>query len=249
MNELRSAILASIRAPHHGEQSSILTESARAALGTAAAPAAVESLLLGYQTHHDRLMNATWAMMTVDQREHGEEAMADLLRDSVSGPMVRGRTAHAQLAGMSGRDIVLMTAETMRSHFSGVGARGQVEVAEEDDRYVLSFDPCGSAGRARRLTEGSDSLLASPSAHVEGAHDWTWGDKGVCPYCAHCSFANEILPMETIGRPKRIALYPTNVSEPCRWIVYKDPADIPAEYYERVGQTGGTVAKSEGESA
>jgi hypothetical protein len=147
---------------------------------------------------------------------------------------------------MNGREIMLMTAETRRSHFSGIGARGDVEVAEEDDRYVLSFDPCGSAGRARRETADTTHLLASPSARVEGAHDWTWGEEGVCLYCAHCSFVNEILPIEAIGVPKRVTLYPSAASEPCRWVVYKQPGNTPAEYYERVGERREPAADFEG---
>jgi hypothetical protein len=42
---------------------------------------------------------------------------------------------------------VALTVEGMRGgHFSGARRRGDVQVAEEEDRFVISFDPCGSGG-------------------------------------------------------------------------------------------------------
>ena len=194
----------------------------------------VMALTSAYQLHHDDLVRVTWALMAVAQRLHGEDAMADLLRTSVTGPMVRGRTTHAELARMTGREIMLLTVETMRSHFSGPAARGAVDVTEENDRYVVAFDPCGSGGRVRRTVD--HGLLASDDAYVRGAHPWTWGEKPVCLYCAHCSFVNEILPIENVGFPKRITLYPQSPGDRCRWVIYKNPTDTPAAYYHRVGQ-------------
>jgi hypothetical protein len=49
---------------------------------------------------------------------------------------------------------------------------------------------------------------------------------------------NESLPIEWIGYP----LYPSHPpgdfhTDPCVWHWYKDPEDIPAEYWERHGRS------------
>jgi hypothetical protein len=49
---------------------------------------------------------------------------------------------------------------------------------------------------------------------------------------------NESLPIEWIGHPLYPSHPPTDYSsDPCVWHWYKDPADIPAEYWERYGAT------------
>ena len=74
-------------------------------------------------------------------------------------------------------------------------------------------------------------------ASAREAHDWTWGKKGVCLYCAHCSLVNEILPIEHYGKPGRVTEYPENPGDPCVWYIYKNPDDIPEEFYTRIGKT------------
>jgi hypothetical protein len=68
------------------------------------------------------------------------------------------------------------------------------------------------------------------------AHSWTWGKEKVCYYCAHCTMVNEVLAIENYGHPMRITEYPEKAEDACTWYIYKDPAKIPAEYYERVGK-------------
>ena len=56
-------------------------------------------------------------------------------------------------------------------------------------------------------------------------------------YCAHCSVNNEIQPVEW-GASRRVSSSrPTEPGEPCVHHVYKDVTAIPAEAYERIGQT------------
>jgi hypothetical protein len=132
-----------------------------------------------------------------------------------------------------------LTVEGMRGHLGGPGRQGDVEVVDEGNRVVVAFDPCGSGGRARR----GDRELGTPPAterpefgFSQSAHDWTWRRRGVCLYCAHCALVNEILPIERLGFPIRVTEYPERAEDKCRWILYKDPRDIPPEAYERVGK-------------
>jgi hypothetical protein len=136
----------------------------------------------------------------------------------------------------------------MRGHLSGPGRQGNIDVTDEGDRVVVSFYPCGSGGRARRgdpargIPPASERPEFGPS---EDAHDWTWGRAGVCLYCAHCSLVNEILPIERLGFPIRVTEYPEAPGDPCRWVLYKDPRDVPAAAYERVGKRKPTAEELE----
>lgn len=125
-----------------------------------------------------------------------------------------------------------LTAEGMRCHLDGPERKGDFTVTEESDRYVFKWDPCGSGGVLRRKAEAEGKELAA----VKQAHDWTWGKKGVCLYCAHCSLVNEILPIEHYRYPNRITEYPKQPGDPCVWYIYKNPDDIPEEFYARIGK-------------
>jgi hypothetical protein len=45
------------------------------------------------------------------------------------------------------------------------------------------------------------------------------------------------MPIEQMGYPMRVTENPIQAGDQCRWMIYKDPARVPAEYYERVGKT------------
>ena len=124
--------------------------------------------------------------------------------------------------------------EAMRGHLCGPDRRGELEVAEDDDKVVIAFDPCGSGGRQQR--NGDFGV-------TQERHDWAWNETGVCYYCAHCCFALELWPAEQWGHPVRVVdspLYPQETSGPepkkCRWTIYKRLDAIPAEAYERIGR-------------
>lgn len=111
--------------------------------------------------------------------------------------------------------------EYQRAHFA------DLEVREEEDRYVVICNPCGSGGRLRRNKN---------VARLEGGRDWTWNKEQVPVYCAHCAVMWEILPMENRGAPIRINLPPQKDSDPCVHLYYKTPEAIPDEYFERVSR-------------
>lgn len=186
---------------------------------------------------HDILCDWAWALLTVIMREWGEESLGEVLRVTEE-PWVTVR--YEKLRAMNVEDSLRLTIEGMRGHLSGPNRAGTITVAEEAERYVLSFDACGTGGRMRRGDPlvGSGSRLEAPYnfLNVEGAYDWTWNRKGVCAYCSHCAVVNQILPIENLGRPMRMTLYPENPGDPCRWIIYKDPQNFPAEAFTSVGK-------------
>lgn len=219
--------------------------SARAAVTDPSAPAAeavaaVRALTLDFRSAHDLLTDWTWGLLTAVQEVLGEDAVEQVITETVQGPLIEGRTSFDALRTYTPEEIVQLSVETMRGHFSGPRHLGDVEVTEEPDRYVLSFSPCGSGGRMRRGDDTTGTGRRTEPPYRFGvttrAHAWSWGEKGVCLYCAHCSIVNEILPMKALGYPKRVTEYPREEGQPCRWLVYKAPELVPEECYERVGE-------------
>jgi hypothetical protein len=183
------------------------------------------------------MVDWVWAMLTWVQVNVDEASVERVMRETL-GSWAEAR--YNNYLDLAFEEQVALTVEGMRGHLSGPGRLGDVGVVDEGNRIVVSFDPCGSGGRARR---GDPVRGILPSAErpelasSQEAHDWTWQRPGVCLYCSHCSLVNEILPIERLGFPMRITENPLNPEDKCRWIMYKDPRDIPAEFYERVGKT------------
>jgi hypothetical protein len=188
---------------------------------------------------HDDQGDWLWGLFTALHRELGEDAMErDVYRDPVA-PIAAER--FAALASLTQYEKFEFSVDLMRGHFCGPSDDPHIEVSEADDRWVMSFDPCGSGGRMRRgdSLRGQGPRTDPPFnfGHAERAHTWTWGKENVCLYCAHCSFVNEILPIERTGIPLRVTDYPESPGDRCQWTVYKDPTAIPEEVYERVGKS------------
>jgi hypothetical protein len=187
---------------------------------------------------HDAQADWCWGLLTVFRDALGEERMEEALRVT-QAPWLAKR--YARIAEMTPKESLELTIEGMRGHFTGPGRTGTIDVREEDDRWVLSFDACGSGGRMRRgdpargQTPRTDAPFNFGVTHE--AHDWSWGRKGVCLYCAHCAVVNEILPIEANGAPMRVVDYPSDPADPCRWTIYKSPKLVPDEAYLRVGKT------------
>lgn len=133
---------------------------------------------------------------------------------------------------------VALTVEGMRGgHFSGARRRGDVEVTEEEDRFTISFDPCGSGGVLRR---GDPETGRAPYPITEHGmnkepHLWTWQKTGVHWYCSHCAIAMEWLPGRKRGHPLRPLDHNPDHNAPCVWYVYKDEQQTRAYHYPRTG--------------
>lgn len=181
---------------------------------------------------HDNFGDWIWAIATYVQREVGESALEWYYRESTARWMA-GRASFTQLASLSPIEHVRLTVEGFRAHLSGPARDGEVAVLDEGDRFVIQADPGGSCERMRRSTR-----VAAPETFgiVQSAYPWTWNKRGVCTYCVHCAFVNEILPIEQMGVPKRITEYPDDPGMPCRWLIYKDWRAAPAWYFERIGK-------------
>ncbi len=124
---------------------------------------------------------------------------------------------------------------------------GSWTIQEDDERLVFTHAPCGSGGRlidgktfySKAVHGGTYGL---PLFRKPGAH--TWGERDCPVYCSHCSFMHEINPVEIYGAGHQwwvhVSPFPRKSGDPCVHHIYKDPADIPQAYYDRVGLRTGT---------
>lgn len=200
---------------------------------TAEAKRIVEYARLEWQVDHDMYVNWSWAFFTYIATTYGEEALEKAMRFVLQSYY---KDRYEKVMKSDVKTQLQLTVEGLRGHLMGPGRQGDIEITEEKDRFKLKLNPCGSGGVARQRVESG----AEPNPHLFGftkeAHPWTWGKERVCYYCAHCSMVNEIMSIENFGHPMRITEYPKNAEDACIWYIYKDPKDIPAEYYERVGK-------------
>ena len=89
--------------------------------------------------------------------------------------------------------------------------RDRLKVQDKETRYWCEVMRQARDALGRRapmtkpwfqLDRGGDAWpILTEFGDSQEAHDWTWGQPGVCLYCAHCSLVNEILPIERLGFP------------------------------------------------
>lgn len=197
----------------------------------------LDEQLLEERLVHDIYGDWAWSLLSVIGRAWGEAILGEVLRVTEEPWLA---TRYEKLPRLSLEESVQLAVEGMRGHFAGPGRSGRLDVVEEPERYVISFDPCGSGGRMRRgdPVTGSGSRLDPPYSFlvIQGAYPWTWNRKGVCAYCAHCAVVMQLLPIEKMGHPMRMVEYPDDAGQPCRWIVYKRPDGYPDAAYVSVGK-------------
>jgi hypothetical protein len=124
----------------------------------------------------------------------------------------------------------------VRSRFEHLlaGMRGHLQpiiVEEDEEKFTITMNPCGSGERIIRLG-GYESGLA----RVKEPHCITWGMKDFPIYCVHCPVMG-MLDIEKTGNFNFVQ----DVSDPigrerCHFVFYKDPAQIPEKYYTRIGK-------------
>jgi hypothetical protein len=217
----------------------------------AEAIAGVDGIREDWRRLHDRWVDLLSGLFTLVAKRFGEERLEHAYRHLLE-PYIQRRYMPFDLRENRYEDTVyrnLYTAfEAMRAHLVGPARRGDVELAEHDDRWVLSFDPCGSGGRTQRGDPLEETGPRPEPPYNFGVtrreYNWAWNEKGVCYYCAHCCFALERMPAERWGHPVRVVdspLYPQETAgetpKKCTWTIYKSVEAIPEEAYRRIGMT------------
>jgi hypothetical protein len=195
----------------------------------------------------DRDIDHAYGLINEVVVRYGESALAELW-DYIIGPLFKMRYEKFDNTKFpwaeSLQTNLYLSFEAMRGHLVGPGRFGNMEFEEDKDRYTLRFDPCGSGGRALR---GDTEVEHTPPRTeppfnfgvTKEKHDFAWNKKGVCYYCSNCCVVLQLKPIDAFGYPVRVVeppTYPSNTAAKCTWHIYKDPANVPARYYEDVGR-------------
>ncbi|MEO6829130.1 MAG: hypothetical protein ABI164_04920, partial [Acidobacteriaceae bacterium] len=205
----------------------------------------LDSLKESWRRIHDRDVDHCYGLMNEVAVRLGEHRLRDMY-DSLLLPLFARRYDRFDIDKYPWDDVVdtllYLVFESQRGHLSGPGRQGDMEFFEEDDRYVVKFDPIGSGQRTLLgdVIEGTPSRMKPPYnwGVLKKAYDWAWKKEGICYYCAHCCVLMEQMPIDRFGYPIRVVDYPNydNAQDKCAWYVYKDPTKVPEMYYERVGR-------------
>ena len=213
-----------------------------------AAAAAMADAHSSWLTLHDHDVDHIYGLMSEVVRRFGEEAMSDVWEFMVGG-LFTSRYAKFDTSQYSWEESLptnlYLAMEAMRGHLVGPGRRGNFEFEEDEDRYTVRFDPCGSGGH---IVRGDQEVRHTPPrmeppynwAVLEEVHDFGWNKKGVCLYCTNCCVVMQMKPIDAFGYPVRVVeppTYPDRKDVKCTWHIYKDPRKIPDRYYEDVGRT------------
>jgi len=186
----------------------------------------LREMVAAWRRNKDYSINWIASLLSFIGRRLGEPAVEEALRD-FGERFVRARRAGS-------KDIDART--RMEGIVRAMKANGaEVELTEQDDRYVLSFR-CGSGGML--IDEGAygppkDYLMLTERGPRTFMRDQ------LPVYCAHCSVNNEMQGIEWDGVPHTVEHPPTKPGERCIHHVYKRTEDIPEEIYRRVGKDKG----------
>lgn len=185
---------------------------------------------------HDLYVDWTTDIFDKVAKKYGEEDMYELLR-ATQGTWMMRRT-WSGLRKMTPIERLNINAEIFRAHRCGPRQQGELNITEDEHKYMLLCDPCGSGGRIRRgdPIDGTPSRLGKPYNFgvTTKPYWWSWSQAGVPYYCIHCAI-NEILMIEWGGWPFWVTEYNPDHSKPCAWHFYKAPEPMPEKYWTRLG--------------
>jgi len=183
---------------------------------------------------HDAMAEQILGLISFIADRLGEDAVEQAWQ-ALLEPMWHDRAG--KILAQDRRAIVKALAATWRAHStSGVGPMpGSFTITEDDEKFTFAMNPCGSGQRLVRLGRYEASPLYG---FTREAHDWSYDREGFPLYCSHCSFMNESLPIKWYGMPLYPSVPPLDYSsDPCTWYWYKNPDDIPEQYWRRYGAT------------
>lgn len=127
------------------------------------------------------------------------------------------------------KEMIREFASLMRQQ-SGKGFKS---VEEDDEKVIFTVDPCRSGGRFRRQGMYREPLnwpvIKEPGPLTFGIPDFPY-------YCGHCAVVHSQIPIDLDGAMWPVMLPPQKDEDPCIYLFYKNPRDIPDEYYTRVGK-------------
>jgi len=178
----------------------------------------------GFQDLHDLYREWVSLLLSHVYREYGVEALEQCLRFS----------SEKRWMPWMLEDITHDAKERVCSWISLLlGNFATIRVEEDDEKFTIFQDPCGSCGRQIRAGCYKPPLNLSV---VQEKHPITLNSGEVTVYQAHLAVMHTIMPIERIGAPWPAIVCPGGASDgPCRIFMYKNPRTAAPEHYTRVG--------------
>ncbi len=106
-----------------------------------------------------------------------------------------------------------------------------IEITEDDEKVCITMKPCGSGKRLIQMGGYEKGL-----GKIKEGHRISWGMKDFPMYCVHCPVM-EALEVEATGDFGFVHFASDPIGkEDCSFVLYKDPANIPEEFYTRIGK-------------
>ena len=169
---------------------------------------------------HDGVMSRVVAMLSAVYQDHGDK---DLL-------WVFGEVMKPEAMDPDGKIPFRKKVENImtftRCHLL------PFSVTEDDEKVTFMPNPCPSGAR---LIRAGHYQTPRNNAVVRDVGPLTYGKKEMPIYCCHEPSMELVSAMRT-GVPLFIVDPPEDVGiSPCKIYVYKKPANIPEEYYQRLG--------------
>ena len=104
----------------------------------------------------------------------------------------------------------------------------KITIEEDEEKYTVLLDGCGSGGRLLRKGYYKESSRALKK--ISQAQVITGGNTDYPVYCTHCQILFGAFPMDNYGNPLWIVEAPKKPEDPCRILIYKDRSKISEEY-------------------
>jgi hypothetical protein len=177
-----------------------------------------------WRSLQDYSINWITSLLSFVGRELGEEAVERSLREF--GDEFVSRRRSEDWDSLPAETRARAIARAMVANF------GTCERTEDDEKIVLSFR-CGTGGRL--IDEGRYDTDGGPYLTLRQRAPRTFMRDTLPVYCAHCPVNNEMQPVEAGRAPITVEHPPAAPGEPCVHHIYKDPAAIPADVYDRIG--------------
>ena len=174
---------------------------------------------------HDGYMVWVSGLLSYIYKNYGIDAVEEAEKEAHG---IEGRTVFKSSGKTDLRSMVEEMASGLRGHMQ------PIVIKEDDEKFTLTMKPCGSG---ERLIEMGLYEPEIGLAKVKERHHATWGMKDFPIYCVHCPVM-EMLTIEATGKmgAAHIVSEPKEFGE-CHFAIYKNPDDIPEEYYDRIGKT------------
>jgi len=180
---------------------------------------------------HDGYMFWVTGLQTYIYKKHGIEAVEEAEREAHT---IEAKVVFKPPEKTDIRSRVEHLASGLRGHLQ------PITIVEDDEKISLTMQPCGSG---ERLIQKDGYKPEVGLARVKDPHPITWGMKDFPIYCVHCPVM-EMLEIENTGNFGATHI----VSQPiyhgaCQFVFYKNPDDIPEEFYKRIGKKRPVAAK------